>query len=43
MFRGTHLKRERYMADIFYGQGDTLEDIERHKITTRIENFEMVG
>ena len=31
------------MADIFYGQGDTLEDIKRHKITTHTENYEMVG
>jgi len=30
------------MADIFYGQGDTLEDIERRKVTTT-ENYEMVG
>ena len=37
-------RRQRYKADIFYGVGDNnLEEIERHKITTRTENFEMVG
>ena len=42
MFSGMHLKRERYNAEVFYGPGDTFEDIER-KITTHTENYEMVG
>lgn len=43
MFSGTHQRNQQYKTDLFYGQVDMLEDIERHKITTRTENFEMVG